>query len=86
MTNLTCVSGADLLMDYLEGQVTADVREAIDAHVAECPKCVAFLESYQTTPRILRDATAVALPDNVARSLEAALRARALLPPESSSC
>jgi anti-sigma factor RsiW len=68
-------------MDYLEGDVTDDVRATIDAHVASCDKCVAFLESYQATPRIIRDATAAELPEDLARSLEAALQARGLLPP-----
>jgi anti-sigma factor RsiW len=85
MTNLACVSGLDLLMDYLEGEVTDDVRETIEAHVAGCSKCVAFLESYRATPRIMRNATAAELPEDLARSLEAALQARGLLPRNSSS-
>jgi anti-sigma factor RsiW len=85
MTTLACVSGVDLLMDYLEGDVTGEVRATIEAHVAGCRKCAAFLTSYRATPRIIRDATAVELPDDVARSLEAALRARGWLHPDSSS-
>ncbi len=63
-------------MDYLEGALTAPVRAALDAHLAGCPRCVAFVASYRDTPRIVRQATAVALPAELERSLAAFLRAR----------
>jgi anti-sigma factor RsiW len=76
MTDLVCASGVDLLMDYLEGTLPAEVRSQIESHVAGCPRCVAFLASYQETPRILRQATLEALPDDLAASLLRALRSR----------
>ena len=75
MTDFTCASGVALLMEYLEGELPADVRAAIEQHVAGCPRCVAFVESYNATPRILRDATAAALPADLEASLLAAVRA-----------
>ncbi len=57
MKDIVCVSGVELLMEYLEGALAPDVRAAIEAHVAGCPRCVAFIASYRETPRILRDAT-----------------------------
>jgi anti-sigma factor RsiW len=71
----TCQSGADLLMEYLEGTLAPDVRAAVEAHVAGCPRCVAFLESYRRTPAVLRNATAVTLPPDLAQSLLDAIRA-----------
>ena len=76
MNELVCSSGVDYLMDYLDGEVTPEVRAAIEAHVAGCPRCVAFLESYRATPAILRRATAAALPSELEASLLAAIRAR----------
>ena len=75
MKNLACAPGVDLLMDYLEGELPADVRAAIEAHVSGCERCVAFIESYRATPRILREATAATLPADLQASLLAALRA-----------
>ena len=75
MSPLVCRGGVDLLMDYLEGVVTPDVRAALETHVAGCPKCVAFLASYQETPRILRDLTSYAPPASLQDALLAALRA-----------
>jgi anti-sigma factor RsiW len=76
MKPIACVSGVELLMDYLEGVVPPDVRAALDEHVAGCPRCAAFVESYLAVPRILREATASTLPVHLEASLKAFLRAR----------
>jgi anti-sigma factor RsiW len=81
MKEIACASGVELLMDYLEGVLPADLRAAIDAHVAGCPRCVAFIASYRETPRILREATATALPADLRESLRAFLRAQRGVPP-----
>lgn len=81
MKEIACVSGVELLMDYLEGVLSADLRLALDAHVAACPRCVAFMASYRETPRILREATAIAISTDVQQSLRAFLRARRGVPP-----
>ena len=74
MTDVVCRSGVELLMDYLEGVLTADVRAAIEAHVAGCPRCESFIASYLETPRIVRDATRIEMPADLQASLLAALR------------
>jgi anti-sigma factor RsiW len=76
MTPLVCRDGVEMLMDYLEGTLPPADREAIEAHVRGCPRCVAFVESYRQTPRILRAATAAALPEDLKQSLRAFLAAR----------
>ena len=74
MRPITCSSGVELLTDYLEGVLPNEVRAALDAHVAGCPRCAAFIASYRATPHLLRDATDTALPADVERSLRAFLR------------
>jgi anti-sigma factor RsiW len=74
MKELMCVSGVELLMDYLEGVLPDETRLAIDAHVASCPKCTAFVASYRATPRILRDATETSVPEELQESLKKWLR------------
>ncbi len=85
MTDLVCASGVELLMDYLEGELPSGTRAAIEAHVAGCERCQAFLDSYRATPGILRRATAEALPADLARTLLAAVRSRTGSPPPDSS-
>ena len=76
MTNLSCQTGVELLTDYFEGVVPIEMRATLESHVAGCPKCAAFIASYLATPRILREATAAALPPEVQQSLLVFLRAR----------
>jgi anti-sigma factor RsiW len=76
MKEIACVSGVERLMDYLDGVLPADLRAALDAHVAGCQRCTAFVASYCATPRILREATARALPADLEASLKAFLRDR----------
>ena len=76
MTEVSCKTGVELLMDYLEGVVPDDTRTILESHVAGCPKCTAFVASYLATPRILREATAAAMPPDLQRSLLDFLRAQ----------
>ena len=76
MNETVCISGVELLMDYLDGVLPGEVKAALDAHVAGCQRCTAFVASYLATPRILRDATEASLPAEVEESLKAFLRAR----------
>ena len=76
MNPVACASGVELLMDFIEGVLPADVSAALETHVAGCERCAAFVASYQATPRILRDATTVTLPADIEASLKAFLRAR----------
>ena len=69
MTDVMCVSGVNLLADYLEGLLPADVRASLEQHVMGCERCQAFVASYQATPAILREATDVVLPDELRRRL-----------------
>ena len=73
---MACASGVELLMDFIEGVLPSEVSAALEAHVAGCARCAAFVASYQATPRILRDATTVTLPADIEASLKAFLRAR----------
>lgn len=75
MTDVTCASGVELLMDYLDGVLPLHAARDLEAHVAACERCRAYLESYRATPRILREATAADLPAELEQSLRAFLRA-----------
>jgi anti-sigma factor RsiW len=74
MKDVVCMSGVELLMEYMEGALPSEVRAAIEAHVAGCPRCEAFIASYRETPRIVRDATRIEMPAGLEASLLAALR------------
>jgi len=74
--DIACVDGVTALMDFLEGTLSPVRREALEAHVSGCARCAAFVESYRQTPRIMRAATAAALPEDLAQSLHRFLASR----------
>ncbi|HKQ98253.1 MAG TPA: zf-HC2 domain-containing protein [Candidatus Polarisedimenticolia bacterium] len=76
MTTFTCREGGARLMDYLEEVLSPAERAAVDAHLAGCARCVAFVASYLATPRILRDATRVDLPAGARETLRRVLAGR----------
>jgi anti-sigma factor RsiW len=73
---VACADGVAVLLDYLEGALPPADREAAEAHVSGCPRCVAFIESYRRTPAILRAATDAALPGELALALHRFLASR----------
>ena len=55
-TELTCREFAEFLMAYEDGELSAAERARFDAHLAECPDCVAYLRSYRATVALGRKA------------------------------
>src|SRR6185437_13057411 len=43
--NISCSDVEDRLAAYVDGQDAADVRRAIEAHVAVCPSCLQHLQT-----------------------------------------
>ena len=55
---LTCREFAEFLMAYDDGELPPAERARFDAHLAECPDCVAYLKSYRITVALGRRAFA----------------------------
>lgn len=70
---MTCRELAELLIDYTSGELVAEHRAILEQHLAKCPPCVAYVESYQITIRLTRKLPCAALPDELQRRLRAAL-------------
>jgi anti-sigma factor RsiW len=56
---MTCRDVIEFLMDYEAGDVTPAERSIFDAHLAICPECVAYLNTYRTTVALGRAAARV---------------------------
>jgi anti-sigma factor RsiW len=56
--DLSCRDLVDFLDDYLEAALAADEQACFESHLAVCPDCVAYLESYRATMRLGREAFA----------------------------
>jgi len=55
---MNCREFTEFLHDYLLGGLLAEVRAEFDRHLAECPWCVAYLDSYKKTMQLARAAFA----------------------------
>jgi anti-sigma factor RsiW len=53
---ISCREVLDFLAAYLEGELAPGVRAAFERHLALCPACVDYLESYRETIRLGRAA------------------------------
>lgn len=78
---MTCRELADFLMDYLNGELTPDVRGAFDRHLSLCPNCVNYLAGYKATVALGKRAfaddeadAATQVPEDLLRAILAARR------------
>ena len=46
---MNCREFTEFLHEYLFGNLSAEERTEFDTHLAECPWCVAYLDSYRKT-------------------------------------
>ena len=53
---MTCRELAEFILDYLEGDLEAGVRERFDRHLTLCANCVRYLDAYKATVALGRRA------------------------------
>ena len=59
---LTCGGQLDLLLDYIDKLLPADLQQPVQDHIALCPTCTGLLNQYRTTialPRAVLELTQV---------------------------
>jgi anti-sigma factor RsiW len=49
---MTCRELTELLTDYVSGELPAEDLRRADEHLAGCPDCAAYRETYETTVRL----------------------------------
>ena len=70
---ITCRKLAELLLEFVAGELPPELREHIEEHLEWCPPCVTYLETYKTTIRLTRQLPCRPLPEGLKRRLEDAL-------------
>jgi anti-sigma factor RsiW len=72
LKQLTCKEVIlDYLADYLDKVLSPGVVADLERHLADCPECVAYLNTYKKT----RDLTRQAMPQAMPEEMKAHLRA-----------
>jgi anti-sigma factor RsiW len=62
-------------MSYLDNELPDDQRAEFDRHMAACPSCVDYLETYEKTVRLTKTAADDPVPAEVPESLVQAILA-----------
>src|SRR5262245_30138383 len=61
-TAMTCQDAIDILADFLDQALSADVGEALDAHLRGCEPCRAYLNTYRATRHLVGREGRVEMP------------------------
>src|ERR1700739_1695448 len=76
---VTCRDFVEFLSEYLSGGLIAAERAEFEAHLAECPECVAYLDTYRKTTQLSKpacpppeDRVPDEVPENLVRAILAA--------------
>ena len=67
-----CMRTHRLLFEYAQGELDETTRRKLDAHLADCPGCLKFVESYRQTIATTRQCCRhpVEIPPELQRKLE----------------
>jgi anti-sigma factor RsiW len=55
---VTCRDFVEFLMEYSSGELAGSECAEFEAHLVECPECVAYLETYKKTIDLVKTAYA----------------------------
>jgi anti-sigma factor RsiW len=66
-----CSDLVGLLADYVEHQLPPEVHQDLEQHLAECPRCVAQLKTYESTLSLLHSIRDEDLPTELRCKLKA---------------
>jgi len=68
---ICCKECIELLHDYLEGELSPEINSSLEEHFADCPPCIAFVNTYKSTSRVCKATlTSNEIPDSVKNRLK----------------
>lgn len=72
----SCKDSVNLLINFLDGEMTAEEEADLKEHLSACPPCVDFLRTYKATPSLCKRALAEHMPRELSAQLTGFLRAK----------
>jgi hypothetical protein len=70
---MNCRELAELLCDFIDGDLTPEQRQHIEDHLCNCRPCVIYVETYRLTITLSKKLPCKPLPPHVAERLQAVL-------------
>ncbi len=71
---ITCRQLVELLIDFVDNQLPAELRECVDHHLRDCSSCVAYVESYRWIVQLTRQLPCAPLPLELQALLQGILK------------
>jgi anti-sigma factor RsiW len=71
-----CDGVVELLGEYVDDQLPADVRAAVEQHMHHCAPCMAFIRQYRFAPQAVREHLLQKVPVDLENRLLSFLRDR----------
>lgn len=72
----TCKDSIHALLEYLDGDMSADEARELEAHLNGCSPCVEFVRTYRETTGLCKRALAAKMPSEVADRLKGFLQSK----------
>ena len=66
---ITCEEFFAEFADYLENQVSPEVRQELELHLSQCRACHVLYDSTSKTVKIVTESNSFELPQNVSESM-----------------
>ena len=66
---ISCADFMAAIGDYLEGDVAAEIRLQLEAHLSHCNTCQVVYDSARKTVKILTDSGSFELPETAAKPI-----------------
>lgn len=71
---MTCQAVIREISNYIDGDLDAEIRGEIEAHLKDCKDCQVIIDQTKLTVDIFCDSEMVELPDDARQRLHQALR------------
>ncbi len=66
MTQVTCKEVIlDYLSNYFDGLLSSGASTELERHLASCPSCVAYLNTYRRTRELVGETMRVSMPEEM---------------------
>jgi len=82
---MTCREFAEILIDFVSGEIAEDQRSLVEEHLGACQHCVVYAETYRLTTVVARNLPKDALPAHCEQRLRARIEkelGKGLNPPD----
>lgn len=72
----SCKDSIHHLLDFLDGEMSAEDEKHLEEHLSGCTPCVEFVRTYRATPGLCKRALAKKMPEELSQKLSEFLRQR----------